>query len=55
MYSLRAQDHGGTYAERLALEGGKRFANSIRSFCETALAKIISVIVTFGEAVILGH
>jgi hypothetical protein len=26
---------GGVYAERLALEGGNRFANSIRPFCET--------------------
>jgi IS1 family transposase len=32
MASLRAQDHPGTYAERLALEGGNSFANSIRPF-----------------------
>jgi hypothetical protein len=30
MPSLRAQDHAGAYPERLALEGGNRFANSIR-------------------------
>jgi hypothetical protein len=29
--SLKAQDHGNAYAERLALEGRNLFANSIRS------------------------
>jgi hypothetical protein len=29
MASLKAQDHGNAYAERLAWEGGNRFANSI--------------------------
>src|SRR5918999_5748239 len=36
MASLKAADHGNAYAERLAWEGGNRFANSIRSFLETA-------------------
>jgi hypothetical protein len=32
MASLKAQDHGNAYAERLACESGNRFANSIRGF-----------------------
>ena len=32
MASLKAQDHGNAYAERLAWEGGNRFANSIGPF-----------------------
>ena len=35
MASLKAQDHGNAYAERLAWESGNRFANSIGSFFET--------------------
>jgi hypothetical protein len=32
MASLKAQDHGNAYAEKLAWEGGNRFANSIPPF-----------------------
>lgn len=35
MPSLKAQDNGNAYAERLALEGRKLFANSIPSFSKT--------------------
>ena len=35
MASLKAQDHGNAYAERLAWESGNRFANSIGWFSET--------------------
>jgi hypothetical protein len=35
MASLKAQGHGNAYAERLAWEGGNRFANSIQPLHET--------------------
>jgi hypothetical protein len=44
--SLKAQDQGGAYAERLALEGGNRFANSIPSFMRQLLIALQGLPIT---------
>jgi hypothetical protein len=49
MASLKAQDYGNAYAERLAWESGNRFANSIRPFNES-LGKVLQKRLNAGES-----